>query len=164
MKNKYRFKLFNYLVSAAIIITLLSSCAGINATPPEVNLLGLQVQDVTLSHVNLLADLRVYNPNERDMTVRGVNYVLHLNGIEIFSGRSSIETDINAQEYGTVSLRLSSAYWDMLQLLNNMHSNKDINFSMAGKIKVGGFGIFGKSYKFNKEGLIPFESLNTLEN
>lgn len=164
MKSKSHIKTINSLLPAVILLALLTSCAGIKASPPEVNLLGLQVQDVTLSHVNLLADLRVYNPNDRGMTVQGVDYVLHLNGIKIFSGRSSITADINAQEYGTIPLRLSSAYWNMLQLLNNMHANNDIDFSMAGKIKVGGFGLFGKSYPFKKEGKIPFGSLNRQEN
>jgi LEA14-like dessication related protein len=61
----------NWLLSLiAVLLTIpFSSCSTMNAVPPEVNLMRLEVQDVTMSRVNLLADLRVFNPNEKDCTI-----------------------------------------------------------------------------------------------
>lgn len=142
---------------AAFLVLFLSACSTINAVPPEVNLMRLDVQDVTLSHVNLLADLRVFNPNDKAVTIQGVDYTLHLEGIRVFSGRSSLSQTIPPQEYGYLTLRLASAYWDIIQLLNKLPNTSDIAFSMAGTIRVGGSRIFAQSYSFAKEGTIPLQ-------
>jgi LEA14-like dessication related protein len=112
---------------------------------------------VTLSHVNLLADLRVFNPNEKALTIQGVDYTLHLEGIRVFSGKSNLSQTIAPQEYGHVTLRLSSAYWDIIQLFNKLPNASDVAFSMAGSIRVGGSRIFAQRFSFAKEGVIPLQ-------
>jgi LEA14-like dessication related protein len=134
-----------------------SSCSTINAVPPEVNLMQVDVQDVTLSHVNLLADLRVFNPNEKALTIQGVDYTLHLEGIKVFSGKSNLSQTIGPQEYGHVTLRLSSAYWDIIQLFNKLPNKSDVAFSMQGSIRVGGNRLFAQRFSFDKQGIIPLQ-------
>jgi LEA14-like dessication related protein len=155
MKKKiatiYALLLFLTLLTAA----LLNSCSTINTIPPEVNLMALEVQDVTLSHVNLLADLRIFNPNKDPVTIQGVDYTLHLEGVKVFTGRSSFTQSIEPQEYGRVSLRLSSAYWNIIELLNRLPDREEVSFSMAGSIKVGESSLFAKRYSFTKQGMIP---------
>jgi LEA14-like dessication related protein len=112
----------------------------------------VDVQDVTLSHVNLLADLRVFNPNENAITIQGVDYTLHLEGIRVFSGRSNLAQTVEPQKYGFLTLRLSSAYWDIIQLLNKVPDKTDVSFTMQGSIRVGESGMFAKSYSFDKQG------------
>ena len=155
-ESSYRINSFFSLV-AILYAFLLSSCGAIYAVPPEVNLMRLDVQDATLSHVNLLADLRVFNPNEKELTIQGVDYTLHLENIKVFSGRSSLSQTIAPQEYGHLTLRLSSAYWDIIQFLNKMPNKSDVAFSMAGTIRVGGSRIFARRFSFAKEGVIPLQ-------
>ena len=138
-----------------LIAAFLSGCSTMNTTPPEVNLMALEVQDVTLSHVNLLADLRIFNPNQDAVTIQGVDYTLHLEGVKVFSGKSSFTQSIGSQEYGRVSLRLSSAYWNIIELLNRIPDKEDVSFSMRGSIKVGESSLFAKRYSFTKQGMIP---------
>jgi len=143
------------LLFALLAAALLNSCSTINATPPEVNLMALEVQDVTLSHVNMLADLRIFNPNRDSVTIQGVNYTLHLEGVKVFSGQSSFTQSIEPQEYGRFSLRLASAYWNIIELLNRLPDKGDVSFSMHGSIKVGESSLFAKRYSFTKQGMIP---------
>ena len=120
----------------------------------------VDVQDVTLSHVNLLAELRIFNPNENAVTIKGVDYTLHLEGIKVFTGRNNLAQTIEPQEYGFITLRLSSAYWNIAQLLNKLPNKTDIAFSMKGSIRVGGGNMFTKRFSFNKEGAIPLQKAN----
>jgi LEA14-like dessication related protein len=120
----------------------------------------VDIQDVTLSHVNLLADLRVFNPNEKGITIQGVNYTLHLEGIKVFSGRNNLSQTIEPQEYGLLTLRLSSAYWDIMQLLNKLPNKSEVAFSMQGTIRVGGSSMFAQSFSFDKQGVIPLQNNN----
>jgi len=140
-----------------LFLAAFSSCSTINAVPPEVNLMRVDVQDVTLSHVNLLADLRVFNPNEKALTVQGVDYTLHLEGIKVFSGKSSLSQIIAPQEYGHLTLRLSSAYWDIIQLFNKLPNKSDVAFAMKGSIRVGENSLFAKRFSFDKKGIIPLQ-------
>jgi LEA14-like dessication related protein len=117
----------------------------------------VDVQDVTLSHVNLLADLRVFNPNEKAFTIQGVDYTLHLEGIKVFAGKSNFTQTIGPQEYGNLTLRLSSAYWDIIQLFNKLPNKSDVAFSMQGSISVGKSRLFAQRFSFDKEGIIPLQ-------
>jgi len=147
----------NWLLIPVVLffVSAISSCSTINAVPPEVNLMRVDVQDVTLSHVNLLADLRVFNPNETALTVQGVDYTLHLEGIKVFSGKSNLSQTIAPQEYGHLTLRLSSAYWDIIQLFNKLPNTSDVAFAMQGSIRVGGSRLFAQRFSFDKQGTIP---------
>jgi LEA14-like dessication related protein len=146
-----------FVPAVLLFVILLSSCTAIKIIPPEVNLMKVDVQDVTLSHVNLLADLRVFNPNESAFAVQGVDYTLHLEGIKVFSGRSNLTQTIEPQEYEFLTLRLSSAYWDIIQLLNKVPDKSDVAFSMKGSIRVGESELFSKRFSFDKEGVIPLQ-------
>ena len=154
-----RIKSLLIITSLLFVISLLS-CSTINTIPPEVNLMKVDVQDVTLSHVNLLADLRVFNPNSNAVTIQGVDYTLHLEGIKVFSGKSNMTQTIKPQEYGFLTLRLSSSYWDIIQLLNKVPDKTDAAFSMQGSILVGESNMFAKRFSFNKEGVIPLQKTN----
>jgi LEA14-like dessication related protein len=142
-------------VTVILLLIPIASCSTINTIQPEVNLMRLDVLDVTLSHVNLLAELRVFNPNETSVTIQGVDYTLYLEDIKVFSGRSGLAQTINPQEYGFLTLRLSTAYWNIIQLLNRLPDKADVAFSMQGSIRVGESRLFSKHFSFEKEGMIP---------
>ena len=148
----------SFLVPTVLLFLIpLSSCSTINAIPPEINLMRVDVQDATLSHVNLLAELRVFNPNGKAVTIQGVDYTLHLEGIKVFSGRNNLSQTIDPQEYGLLTLRLSSAYWDIIQLFNKLPNKTDVAFSMQGSIRVGGSSMFAQRFSFDKQGVIPLQ-------
>ena len=144
-------------LTVILLVFVFTACSTIDAVPPEVNLMRVDVQDVTLSHVNLLADLRVFNPNEKALSIQGVDYTLHLEGIRFFSGKSNLSQTIAPQEYGHVTLRLSSAYWDIIQLFNKLPNKSDVAFSMQGSILIGENRLFAKRFTFDKKGIIPLQ-------
>jgi len=117
----------------------------------------IDIRDVTLSHVNLLADIRVFNPNNNSVVIQGVDYNLSLEGIKVFSGGNNQAITIKPQEYGLITLRLSSAYWDIIQMLNKLPDKTDVAFTMQGSVRVGSSRMFSKRFSFEKEGIIPFK-------
>jgi LEA14-like dessication related protein len=144
-------------LTVLLFAILLSSCSTLNVVPPEVNLMRVDVREVTLSHVNLLADLRIFNPNDADLIIQGVDYTLKIEGIKLFSGKTRRGQTIAPQEYGQLTLRLSSAYWDIIQLLNTLPNKSDVEFYMQGSILVGKSSLFAHRYSFEKQGVIPFQ-------
>lgn len=133
----------------------LLSCATLSLERPEINLLGVEVKDITLSHVNMLADLRLFNPNPAPITVSSIKYELHLNSIKVMNGSSVPGVVIAPNEYGYVSLRVSSPYWNLLKLMQNLQTAEDVAFSLAGEVRLGGWGPAGFSFPFKEEGNVP---------
>ena len=84
---------------------------------------------------------------------------LHLEGIKVFAGKSNLRQTIAPQEYGHLTLRLSSAYWDIIQLFNKLPNTSDVSFAMAGSIRVGGSRLFAQRFSFAKQGLIPLQKI-----
>lgn len=160
MKTNQVKRLTKTLLGLGFCLLLLTSCAAVRPIPPEVNLMSLEVQEITLSHAIMLADLRVFNPNQVDLTVEDVQYVLHLNDIKVVAGRSAFATSVAPQEYGLLTLRLSSAYWNMLSLFNSMQAADEVTYSLEGEIKISGFGPFGQTFPFARQGTIPLQQQN----
>ncbi|HKL48625.1 MAG TPA: LEA type 2 family protein [Desulfuromonadales bacterium] len=139
--------------------TLLAACAMVSPQRPEVNLAGLQIREATLSHLNMVADLTVFNPNNVALTVRGVDYTLQLEGINVADGRSLEPVEIGAGESAKVQLRIVTAYWDLLNLASQLQKTDDLTFTLSGKVRVGGYKILNKTFPFSKEGHIDPQTL-----
>lgn len=153
--TKVRFRIPHLVLAVMLsVLLLLPGCATIQPEPPEVNLMALQIQDVTLSHVNLLANLRLFNPNPQPVRVSRVEYTLHLNGIKVMTGRWTAGTEIAANEYGLLDLRISSAYWNLMKLMQNLQESTEVDFSLAGSIRIG-YGLAGATFPFKEEGRVP---------
>jgi len=148
MAKKIEFLLFIFLLVIPI------SCASIRPISPEVNLMALEVDEITLSHVNMVASLRFYNPNETHLTISGLKYTLFLNDMKVSQGRTARTVEISPDGFGTMPLRISSAYWDILKFLNKTQSKEELHFFLKGTIKVRGVGV-GHTFNFDKEGMIP---------
>lgn len=142
-----------------LLLAALPSCALKPVIAPEVSLNDLQISELSLTHANMLAGLKIFNPNSIGVTIQQVDYSLSLNGIKVSSGQSAKEVSIGAEEYGTLNLRMSSAYWDLLRIFNQVQSGKNAKFLLDGKVKVGGYGILGKTFDFKKEGDISLSGV-----
>jgi len=134
---------------------LIASCAAMQPAAPEINLMGLVMDEVTLSHVNMVANLRLFNPNAVTLRVESVEYELQLNGVKVSDGKSLRSLDIAANDFGSMDLRLSSAYWDLFRVVNNIQQGEEFDFHLTGKVRVGGLGIIGHTFNFDHEGKIP---------
>lgn len=141
------------------VAPFITACATVNPLPPEVSLLNLEVTGLSLSHAALSADLQVFNPNRVAITLKEVDYVLRLNDVVVSTGRSGGKVRIGAGEYGIATLRLSSAYYDLWRVLKKVKRDEDVQFDLKGNLKVGGFGVLGKTFRFDRQGSIPLEKL-----
>lgn len=147
-------------MTALLLLPL--ACSPIKPQAPEVNLLNLSVAEITLSHVNMLADLRFFNPNQRSLTVREIEYTLTLNGTQVSEGRSFKPLTIAAGEYGSTAIRLASAHWNILRFINSVKQGESVRFVMDGFVKVGGVGLLGNTFSFKKEGYFLLDDLKSL--
>lgn len=148
---------------AGVCILLLSACAAIRPEPPEVQLAGLELTNLSLSHANFLATLQLYNPNGVDLDVEGLDFTLFLNDLRIAHGKTAKAFLLPAEDTAEAALRLSTSYLNLLQLSGRLQGQSELNFRVAGEVEIGGFGIIGTTIPIDHEGTLPLTgSLNQL--
>jgi LEA14-like dessication related protein len=141
----------------------LASCAVIRPAPPEVQLSGLEITDLSLSHANFLARLQLYNPNGVSIDIKSLKFTLFLNDIRVADGQSTRPLTIPAEENGEATLRLSSSFFNLLQLTRKLQDQDQIAFSLDGEVRVGGLGILSTTIPIKHEGALPLAgTLNRL--
>jgi LEA14-like dessication related protein len=146
----------------AIVVTLPTACASIRPIPPEVSLLSLQLENLTLSHAIMSADLSLYNPNDFPLDIQRAVYALSLNDIQVAQGQATKKIHIAAHETGSLTLRLSSSYLNLLRIGRNSQQQQDIPFVIDGEVTLGGFGVLPRTVSFKEEGIIPLAVFSTL--
>jgi LEA14-like dessication related protein len=151
------------LIRKLILILLaisLAACAGMRPEPPEVQLSGLEITDVSLSHANFLATLKLYNPG---LDIEGIKFTLFLNDVRVARGQSAKAFSIPAEESGQAAVRLSSSFLDLFQLTRSLQNQQELSFRIAGEVKIGGIGLLGATIPIEREGTLPVSgSLNQL--
>jgi len=98
-------------VGALAALLLSAGCAGFGARlePPQLSVVGVEIVRGDLFEQRFKARMRVQNPNDRSIAVRGVSYTLQIGGEELGRGLSGSSFTVPA---------LGEAEFDMLVTLN----------------------------------------------
>ena len=150
-------------VTVILFAAALASCAGMRPAPPEVQLSGLEITDLSLSHANFLARLQVYNPNGVSLDIKGLRFTLFLNDVRVADGQSTKPLAIAAEESGEAVIRLSSSFISLFQLTQKLQDQDQIAFRLDGEVTVGGMGLFNTTIPIERDGVLPITgTLNQL--
>lgn len=142
-----------------LLVLLSASCAAIKPEPPQVSLVSLRVQELTLSHASMVAELRLFNPNRIGIIVEEVEYALTLNSIPVSAGRSLAPVRVGAGESALVGLRLSGSYLTLLQFAGSLQKDEQLSYLLAGSVQIRGGGLAGWTFPLRQEGTITPEVL-----
>ena len=143
------------------LLVLLSACSAFRQPlPPQVELSSLTVEDVSLTHANLLARLRLYNPNAFGATVEGVRLKLSLNNVHMANGGGVGPVELVANGYGELPVRVSVPLWAFFNLAQSLPNSKQVRFDLTGDVQLGGFGIMGGNFPLEKSGTIPLAGID----
>jgi len=143
-----------------VALLLLGACASLRPEPPKISLIGLQVEELTLSHVNMVVELRLFNPNRISLYVEEVDYALFLNNISVSAGKSLIPVRVEAGRSATVFLHVSGAYLRLLQLVGSLQRREEnLRYLLDGTVRVKGAGLAGWTFPLQEEGIISADIL-----
>jgi LEA14-like dessication related protein len=143
------------LLPALLLVFLLTGCATLRPEPPEVQLAGLTISDLTLSHANFLATLNLYNPNHTALDIKGLEFALFLDEMQVSRGATAKAFSIPAEQTGSTSLRLSTSFLSLFRLTQRLKSLDAVPFRVAGEVKIGGPGFLRMSVPIDSKGTIP---------
>ena len=100
----------------------LSACAniGVRTEPPRVHLVGMQLQQAELFEQRYLLRLRIQNPNDFSLNIRGLDFQVQVNGERFADGVSSKALQIPAYGEGLAEVAVSSSLWSLARQLRDM--------------------------------------------
>ena len=115
---------------------LLAGCVGMGQLEkPQVSLAGLELDEFGLFEQRFQVTLRVVNPNERAVTVNGVEFNLDLNGEHFASGVGHDAVTLPGLGEALVKLKVTTnlgGLWKQIRALQSL--NKPLSYHMTGTL------------------------------
>ncbi len=102
------------------LVAIMVGCAGLTSRPepPRISLIGLKPVSVDLFEQRFLVSLRVRNPNQFSLPIRGLDFTMDINGKRFADGLSATNVDIPALGEGRVDVEVSSSLLNTLSQLS----------------------------------------------
>ena len=110
----------------ALLVVLMAGCAGLTSRPeaPRVSLIGLKPVSMDLFEQRFMVSLRVKNPNQFTLPVRGLDFNMDINGKRFADGLSATNVDIPALGEGRVDVEVSSSLLNTFRQLQSIFSEQ----------------------------------------
>ncbi len=146
----------------ALLLLLIGGCAGIGRQieRPRVSVTDIRIHEVQALEAVFLVELRIMNPNEFPLEIRGISCDLKINGRQFASGLSGEHRNIPAYGTGIVSIPVYASTVDMVSSVMRAiqaprHGQiRPISYSLSGKVRLGG-NVLEKSVVFKLSGTLP---------
>ncbi len=139
---------------AALVGIGLMACTGLrDLEPPEVVVTAIRPLDATLLEQRFEVDLRIYNPNNRDLDIDGVDFELVVNDSRLARGSGATELMLPRLGEAETTVRVSTTFFGVARQIMNAGQSGVISYRLSGRVHLGtGLG-----------GSLPFEKSGTLD-
>lgn len=153
-------------LAAAATITLwllivLIGCAGFGKTleQPRINLANIRVEEMTGLETAFLVQLRVFNTNEKDLHVTGIECDLDLNERHFATGVS--KTAVTIPSYGSelVSVTVYSSVLSMVRSMMSLQQHQQLSYRLKGKLRIDDESMLVPMLPFKSEGKVTLEDI-----
>ena len=138
--------LFHRLIPVLFLAFLLTACAALGPPRPrvEVSLADIQVLEIRPLEAVLGLSLRIMNPDDTPLEVKGLNCRLKVDGRDFASGVAASPATVPA--YGTAVLPVTvyastlQAFGSVLSILQDREgaASPPLNYEISGTIRLGG--------------------------
>lgn len=129
---------------------LFTGCAtlGPDVEEPTISVTDLRIQEVKPLEAIFVLELRIMNPNDFPLDIRGVNCDLKLDGNHFATGISDVQQQVSSFGTATIPVTVYASMFDMvtsvIQVLQEVDQQKaaakPLRYELAGKIRLGGRG------------------------
>ena len=149
--------------SVILIIFLLSNCAGVgkHLEPPRISLAQIQVQEFSGLEAVFQIKLRVFNTNDIDLKVKGIEADLEINGKPFATGVSRAAVKIPSFGTELVSVTVYSSVVDIVKGIHGLQKAEQLKYRLKGKLRVAGNNMTSGSLPFESEGQVKLNDLKT---
>jgi len=126
---------------ALALAFLLAACASADKTlPPSVQIVDLRLGHAGLLSQELLIDLRVGNPNDFAIPLRGITFDLDVNGQPFANGLGYAAVDVPRLSYATVPVRGTTDTFGIIRQILALGESDRLSYRIHGIVYIGGLG------------------------
>jgi LEA14-like dessication related protein len=150
-----------WTAAAISILWGLSGCAGVGKPleSPRISLANLQAQESTGFETVFLVQLRILNPNEVDLDIRGVDCELEVNGRPFAYGISNTAVKVPAFGSETVPVTVYSSVIDIVRGVFGWQGREELSYHLKGKVRVEGGAWMPSALRFDSQGTVSFRDI-----
>ncbi|MFZ5557832.1 MAG: LEA type 2 family protein [Pseudomonadota bacterium] len=127
--------------AAVLTALVLTGCAALpgGLEPPRVTISAMEMRDATLFEQVYAIQLRLQNPNNRDLAIQGLSFELEINDASFASGGSAEAVVIPRLGSGIVRVEAVSGPGSILQQLMKLQRSppKPVSYRISGAAYVG---------------------------
>ncbi len=138
-------------------LALLAACAALapHIEHPRLYLVSVEIKDATLAEQHFRVRMRVQNPNDFELPIRGVDYTLRLGDEDFGSGATvsafTVPPHGEAEFDMLMTTNLAATLWKVLPRLKD--SSQPIEYRLVGKVRSD--LAFLRTIPFDERGSFP---------
>lgn len=158
-----RMRPIGFTAAALSAVLALAGCAGLGKPleAPRVSLSNIQVQETKGLETTFLVHLRVTNPNEVDLDIKGVDCDLEINGKPFAYGISNTQVKVPAFGSETIPVQVYSSVLDIVRGLFGLQQREDLSYRAKGKVRMEGGGLMPSTLPFDSQGTVSIKDLTS---
>jgi len=147
-------------------IALLVNCAGLGKQlePPRISLAHIQPLQFTGLEAVFQIQLRVFNTNDVDLEVKGIEADLEINGQSFATGVAKAAVKIPAFDTRLVPVTIYSSVLDIVKGIHGLQDAEQLKYRLTGKLRVGGQNMMSTTLPFESEGQVTLDAPGSLGN
>jgi LEA14-like dessication related protein len=138
-----------------VLVVALSGCAAFvpKLETPHLEVVGIEIVDAQLMQQRFNVRMRVQNPNDRELPIRGLDYRMQLAGEEFGEGVSNKAFTVpalgEAEFEMTVTTNLASS---LLKILPKVQNGQPLEYRLDGKVSTD--WTFLRTIPFSEKGTL----------
>jgi LEA14-like dessication related protein len=138
------------LLSLVMLISLGCVGPGKKLQPPRITLADIQVQEIKVFESVFQIELRVLNPNDVSIDIKGLDCEIELNDKHFASGVSKEKIQVSSFDTAIIPITMYSSVFNLVKGLYDAGKKQMMKYKLKGRLHLGG-GLAVPS-------VIPFES------
>jgi LEA14-like dessication related protein len=148
------------------LFLILAGCAGIGnqLEPPRISLANIQVRELKGFETVFEIQMRVFNTNDIDLNVKGIDAQLEINGRPFATGVSNSPVDIPSFGTELVSVTLYSSVIDIVKSIRRLHQSEMLAYRLNGKLRATGDNLLPVTLLFESEGRVTLDDFKEERN
>jgi LEA14-like dessication related protein len=144
-------------------IVLIANCAGIGTRlePPRISLAHIQPQQFSGLEAVFQIKLRVFNTNDVDLQVKGIEADLEINGKPFATGISKSAAKIPSFDTELIPVTVYSSVVDIVKGIHELQNAQQLKYRLKGKLRVAGDNMMPTTLPFESDGQVRFTDSST---
>lgn len=165
--NKHiRFNRYARYLLVVLVSFFLANCSMLQPKieQPTVKVVGLQLLPAQGFTQPIQVNLLIANPNDRDLTLKGIAYTVGIENIDVLSGVSNQLPPLQAYQETPVTVVVSANVVQLFKLFEHFNRNgvKDVlNYNFSAKLD---FSTWLPSLRVNEKGTFSLNGNNRINN